>query len=339
LGDGLKEYAKYFVFFVILAGVAFGGVHVLRTVLKTKYPVMVVVSESMVPTLGVGDFIVVDHIDDFDGVVAAPQPDGDILVFLRPGSSDEYIVHRAVEGLLRDGEWRFVTKGDHNYVEDGQPVREGNVMGMVVGRVPILGYFPLFIKTSRGFVLVAGLMGIVFFADYLMPDKRSERVGGSFPWLSIIPFMAAPLTYLIFLFSPDNHLQYELAALALWYLGCLVAPFAFEDDDMGLMFWLYHFVLLMIPIGCDIIWWTTGITPSNWWYVEGSTVPITWLLQRETALYHSAFKQFAFFLLPGCIMFLVLVALKRRGVKNLGELNRLMRRSASKGEASFESQF
>ena len=119
----------------------------------------------------------------------------------------------------------------------------------------------------------------------------------------------------------------------------LAGSFAFEDDDMGLMFWLYHFVLLMIPIGCDIIWWTTGITPSNWWYVEGSTVPITWLLQRETALYHSAFKQFTLFLLPGCIMFLVLVALKRRGVKNLGELNRLMRRSASKGEASFESQF
>ena len=65
--------------------------------------------------------------------------------------------------------------------------------------------------------------------------------------------MAAPLTYLVFWLSPDNHLQYELAALALWYLGCLVAPLAFEDDDMGLMFWLYHFVLLMIPIGCDII--------------------------------------------------------------------------------------
>ena len=75
MGEGLREYAKYLIFFIALIAVVFGGVQILRSTLKTQYPIMVVVSQSMVPTLGVGDFILVDHIDDFEEVSAAPKPD------------------------------------------------------------------------------------------------------------------------------------------------------------------------------------------------------------------------------------------------------------------------
>lgn len=326
MGDGLKEYLKYFAFFIVIAIVAFGGIQVLKASLKTQYPVMVVVSESMIPTLGVGDFILVGQIQDFDDVVAEPQPEGDILVFLKPGTSDEYIVHRAVEKTNNNGEWYFVTKGDNNAVQDGRPVKESNVMGKVIGNIPILGYFPMLIKTSRGLITVVGLMGIVFFADYIMPDKREERTGGKFPWLTILPFIVAPLVFIFFSFMPDNRLDLELAALAAWYLGCLIAPIAFEDDDMGLMFWLYHFVLTMIPLGCDLVWWMTGITPSEWWYVEGSTVPITFLLQRETPMFIEAFEQFAILLLPGCALFFIITMLKRRGFESITTLSRWIRR-------------
>lgn len=326
MGDGLKEYLKYFAFFIVIAIVAFGGIQVLKASLKTQYPVMVVVSESMIPTLGVGDFILVGQIQDFDDVVAEHQPEGDILVFLKPGTSDEYIVHRAVEKTNNNGEWYFVTKGDNNAVQDGRPVKESNVMGRVIGNIPILGYFPMLIKTSRGLITVIGLMGIVFFADYIMPDKREERTGGKFPWLTILPFIVAPLVFIFFSFMPDNRLDLELAALAAWYVGCLIAPMAFEDDDMGLMFWLYHFVLTMIPLGCDLVWWMTGITPSEWWYVEGSTVPITFLLQRETPMFIEAFEQFAILLLPGCALFFIITMLKRRGFESIMTLSRWIRR-------------
>ena len=326
MGDGLKEYLKYFAFFIVIAIVAFGGIQVLKASLKTQYPVMVVVSESMIPTLGVGDFILVGQIQDFDDVVAEPQPEGDILVFLKPGTSDEYIVHRAVEKTNNNGEWYFVTKGDNNAVQDGRPVKESNIMGRVIGNIPILGYFPMLIKTSRGLITVVGLMGIVFFADYIMPDKREERTGGKFPWLTILPFIVAPLVFIFFSFMPDNRLDLELAALATWYVGCLIAPMAFEDDDMGLMFWLYHFVLTMIPLGCDLVWWMTGITPSEWWYVEGSTVPITFLLQRETPMFIEAFEQFAILLLPGCALFFIITMLKRRGFESIMTLSRWIRR-------------
>jgi signal peptidase len=325
LGDSWKELLKYFAFFIAIAVVAFGGIQVLKASLKTQYPVMVVVSESMVPTLGVGDFILVGQIQNFDDVVAEPQPAGDILVFLKPGTSDEYIVHRAIEKSNLNGELYFVTKGDNNAVKDSRPVQKSNVMGKVIGNIPIMGYFPMFIKTSRGLITVVGLMGIVFFADYIMPDKREERVGGKFQWLAAIPFVITPLIFVFFSFMPDNRLDLELAALASWYVGCLIAPMAFEDDDMGLMFWLYHFVLAMIPLGCDLVWWMTGITPSEWWYVEGSTVPITFLLQRETPMFVEAFKQFAILLLPGCALFLTLTALKRWGVEPLNGLSRRIR--------------
>lgn len=325
LGETLKEYAKYLLFFIFLAAVAFGGISLLKSTLKTEYPVMVVVSQSMVPTLGVGDFILVGQILDFDDVEAGPPPDGDILVFSRSYSSDEYIVHRAVRKAEMNGEWFFATKGDNNAIEDSQPVSEDKVIGKVVGRFPIMGYFPLFIKTTRGFGLVAVLMVLIFFADYIMPVKRAERIGGTFSWWTMIPFLSSPAVLGVLLIWPDRHLELELLALAVWYLGCIITPVAFEDDDSGLMFWLYHFVLTMIPLGCDLVWKMTGLTPSLWWNTRGSTVPITWLLLQETPQYYQAFNLFALLTLPGCILFLLLIAAKRRGVRPLIELSRRIR--------------
>lgn len=332
MGDSRRELARYAAFFAILVAAAFGSVHVLRATLGTQYPLMVVVSQSMVPTLGVGDFIFVDRIDNFDGVVAAPQPEGDILVFVRSRAADEYIVHRAVERSWGGDGWRFVTKGDNNPVSDGSLVPESRVVGRVVGRVPLLGYFVLFIKTSRGLLLVGSLMAVVFFADYLMPVRGEDDTGGRFPWVLLLPFLAAPLAYVSFWFIPRFHLEIDLLALAGWYVGCFTAPLAFGDDDLCLMFWLYHFVLLMIQLGCDFVWWLTGITPSMWWYVQGSTVPVTWLLMKETPIFYEAFTLFLKLLLPGCALFLLTMTARRRGVRPLVAARRWMRSSGPSSE-------
>lgn len=274
MGDGVRELTRYAVVLLIIVAAAFGSIHILRATLGTKYPLMVVISQSMVPTLGVGDLISIEHVDDFDGVIAAPAPEGDILVYVRSGGYDEFIVHRAVEKALGEDGWRFVTKGDNNPTPDGMPVPESRVMGRVVGRVPLFGYFLLFIKTSGGLILVAVLMAIVFFADYLMPIKgEGSQAAGRFHFAFIFPFLAAPFVFAAFWLTTRNFLEMELIAIVFWYMGCFTAPLAFGDDDLSLMIWLYYFVLMMIPLGCDLIWRLTGITPSMWWYVKGSTVP------------------------------------------------------------------
>ena len=328
LSDGRGEAARYIVFFVVLVATAFGAIYGLRALLGTQYPLMVVVSQSMVPTLGVGDFIFVGHIDDFERVEAAPQPEGEILVFSRLSSSNEYIVHRAVEKFMENGMWFFVTKGDNNPVSDGRPVQENRVVGWVIGRAPILGYFVLFVKTSRGLILIAALMAIVFFSDYLMPLRQEEgRVlsDGSYPWISLLPFLVAPIAIASFWIVPEFHFEAEVFALACWYVGCFLAPLSFKDDDLCLMFWLYHVVLIIIPLGCDLVWWLTRITPSMWWYVEGSTVPVTWLLMKETPLYLEASNVLLRLIVPGCVIFLLTMAAKRNGVSILKAASRRIR--------------
>jgi len=314
LDESKKEILRYGATFIALIAVFYGGTLLLRNTLGTSNPMMVVISQSMVPTLGVGDFIFIESIDDFDDLSIGSPPEGDILVFLRPGLSDEYIVHRAIDGVETPNGWLYQTKGDHNAFPDGFKVPEDLVVGRVINRLPVVGYFSLFIKTMKGFGLILGLMAVSFFYDNILPNKPEKTDEGKFNYFSIIPFTIAPIVLIRIWVQPADHQTLEMIALIAWYIGCLLLPLATTDDDMGLMFWLYHLVLLMIPIACDLVWWTTGITPSNWWTIQGSTVPISWLLMEETQSFHKAFNQILIWIGPGILLFLSLLYSKRRQV-------------------------
>jgi signal peptidase len=316
MDDGTKEILRYGATFIVLVAAFYGGMFLLRNTLGTENPMMVVISQSMIPTLGVGDFIFIEAVDDFDDVVAAPMPDGDILVFIRPGFEDEYIVHRAIGRHKEDDEWFYTTKGDNNFFPDGVPVNESLVIGRVINRLPVVGYFSLFIKTMKGFAMVAILMLIAFFYDGFLPKRDQEKQVGKTSWLSLLPFSVAILVIINIYFNPskDNSLI-EFLTLAAWYAGSAILPLAVDDDDMGIMVWLYHLVLLMIPIACDLVWYTMHITPSNWWNFQGSIVPVTWLLMEESDVFNRAFNRITLYLLPGILVFLGLMYLKRRGVE------------------------
>ncbi|MBT3285551.1 signal peptidase I [Candidatus Bathyarchaeota archaeon] len=325
MNDGQKEIIRYAVTFIALIVVFYGGTVVMRNSLGTANPMMVVISQSMIPTLGVGDFIFIQSIDDFDTVNIGDPPVGDILVFFRPGYSEEYIVHRAIGGTLVEARWVYQTKGDHNAFQDGFTVDQGLVAGKVINRIPILGYFSLFIKTMKGFGLILTLMAVSFFYEDVLP-KKTEENRGTFNSLSVAPFLIAPIIILKIWVTPENHADLEIAAIAAWYLGCIVLPLATEDDDMGLMFWLYHLVLLMIPIACDLVWWQAHITPSQWWRIQGSIVPVSWLLMEETNLFNQAFTMIITWLGPGILIFLGLLYAKRSNIVMVKNISDLLRR-------------
>lgn len=327
MDEGKKEILRYAATFIALIAVFYGGTMVLKNSLGTSNPMMVVISQSMVPTLGVGDFIFIQNIDDFDQVNIGDPPVGDILVFLRPHMNDEYIVHRAIGGTKTEGDWIYQTKGDHNAFPDGFPVNQSLVIGRVVNRIPVIGYFSLFIKTMKGFGFILALMGISFFYDNLLP-KKIEQDTGKFNYLSIIPFLAAPLILIKIWVNPSNHENLEILSIVFWYIGCVMLPLSTDDDDMGLMFWLYHFVLLMIPIACDLVWWRTSITPSKWWTISGSIVPVSWLLMEETAAFNQAFTLIMIWLVPGVLIFLGLLYAKRSGYKPISELSSKLRKNS-----------
>jgi signal peptidase I len=95
---------------------------------------MVVVSESMVPTLKVGDIIIVQGMDEYAL---------DDIVVYRTVLYQKPIVHRII-GMKDNG--NYITKGDHNTFPDPGAIapKEGvtyeDIQGKVIFVVPKLGY-------------------------------------------------------------------------------------------------------------------------------------------------------------------------------------------------------
>ncbi len=106
---------------------------VLPAVLSTRSPLMVVVSESMVPTLNVGDIIVVR---------GRPTYEVNDIVVYRTVLYSKPIVHRIIS---IKGE-HYITKGDHNTFADPGTIAppdgivRDNIQGKVVFVVPKLGF-------------------------------------------------------------------------------------------------------------------------------------------------------------------------------------------------------
>lgn len=141
---------------------------------------MAVATGSMRPTLEVGDLIIVQGGLNGSEIHAAPrnapQP-GDIIIFPgeRLGRSGELIVHRAVEGRIgADGFWYFKTQGDANSRPDPGEVKETEVVGKLVGRVPLLGWPNLFLQTFHGKLLILILLGFLIIIEFVPFPKRKS---------------------------------------------------------------------------------------------------------------------------------------------------------------------
>ena len=153
----------------------------LRAAFRTDHPLMAVASGSMRPTLEIGDLIVVQGGLNGSEINAAPkdapQP-GDIIVFPgeRVGRPGELIVHRAVNKTKKDanGLWRFKTQGDANSMADPGYVKETEIVGKLVGRVPLLGWPNLFLQTPQGKLLIIILLGVLIIIEFV-PFPKKEK--------------------------------------------------------------------------------------------------------------------------------------------------------------------
>jgi len=176
-----REFIKTAILLVIVLICVGGFWLALRAVLRTEFPLHAVVSESMVPTLQVGDLLVVQGVVDASGINAAPKT-GDVIVFRKPTDPSEFIVHRAVDKTYREGSWFFKTKGDNNFgLDPWGEVPENYVIGIVVGRVPLLGYLKIFLGSPWGIALFIILILILLFADYIpLLRGRSETENQAF---------------------------------------------------------------------------------------------------------------------------------------------------------------
>ena len=112
-----NSYVKLAILSVILLGGVFAFWFGVRAALRTEYPLLVVASQSMLPTLDVSDIIIVQGTNPLD-IKATPDLEGDIIVFYKPTDWDTRIVHRAIKKEVDGDTVYFQTRGDNNLGAD-----------------------------------------------------------------------------------------------------------------------------------------------------------------------------------------------------------------------------
>lgn len=175
LSKALKNsYVKLAILSVIFLGGVFAFWFGVRAALRTEYPLLVVASTSMVPTLDVSDIIIVQGTNPLD-IKAAPDLEGDIIVFYKPTDWDTRIVHRAIKKIVNDDGVYFQTQGDNNAGPDrwfgpytwNEMISEKLLLGKVTGVIPIIGNVPLFIRTPLGMFVIVFLYILVLLVEFI----------------------------------------------------------------------------------------------------------------------------------------------------------------------------
>jgi signal peptidase I len=185
-----NEYVKTAIMVILLIAVVFGFWYGSQLVLNTQYPALAVASGSMCTlpgsycdgwshpfsrTLHVGDLIIVQGVDP-EEIKAAPEPDGDIIVFHQPLGGNDLIVHRAIKKEIGShSEIYFTTKGDGNTGPDSVPVPGDQVVGKVILRIPWIGHIALFLHNSSGIFIIIILIVILVIVEFVIPIFSSEK--------------------------------------------------------------------------------------------------------------------------------------------------------------------
>ncbi len=136
-----SESIQSIVILCLVIGSTFGGYGILCLAMGTPTPLVVVISESMEPNLYVGDLLILQ--------VKAPEDIqvDDIIVFQdKTWEKDTRIVHRVVDIQEIDGILYYYTEGDNNDMQDPGERTYDEIIGVVVGRIPLIGNVSIFVR-------------------------------------------------------------------------------------------------------------------------------------------------------------------------------------------------
>lgn len=204
-----KKLSKKITIGILIIAIGFGSPFIItllmQAILQTQHPIVVVVSDSMNPAIYRGDLLILqgkNPIDIVNGTITGKE--GDIIVYDAHGVwdgwpngqvPDEPIVHRIVNKWFDNstGKWMFYTKGDNDatntnidppdgyfQVDYKYPVPEDKILGVVIGRVPFIGYVNIFLSENNIFLyLIIGILGTLLIIsviwDIVTPEKEKEK--------------------------------------------------------------------------------------------------------------------------------------------------------------------
>jgi len=128
------------------------------------YKPFIVLSNSMVPAIQIGD-LVLDKTVDTDTLAV-----GDIISF-REGPTT-VITHRIVAINESGGVRQFTTRGDNNNTDDSNPVIKNDVEGKLIASIHNVGNAALFMQTKPG-MLIFIVLPLVLLACFELFRRKS----------------------------------------------------------------------------------------------------------------------------------------------------------------------
>lgn len=121
----------------------------------------VIVSGSMVPELEIGDIVIVKTINPEE------LEENEIISF-RKGQS--VITHRIIEIMETDNGREFKTKGDSNNTEDTEVIRNTEIEGKVIQKIPLIGKFALMLKSKKVIIIL-----VIAYYIYLVQNQSIQK--------------------------------------------------------------------------------------------------------------------------------------------------------------------
>ncbi len=180
-----NDYVKTAILLLIIIISVFAFWFGLRAALATEFPLCGVASGSMIPTLQVGDLIIVQGVSNASNVEAAPKnaPEpGNIIVFYNPRKGfrdpNDLIVHRAINKSYdeSEGKWKFKTQGDANPSPDSWEVPEDYLIGKVVlFRMPLVGFITFLMRTPAAILVILPPL-VLIIMDWIPFFKEKDEL-------------------------------------------------------------------------------------------------------------------------------------------------------------------
>lgn len=151
--DFLKKIFRVFVCVILTVVLFYNATIIVKTILNPNqtpsflgFKTYIIVSGSMEPDYNIGDMVIVKEVEENNLEV------GDIISY-RDGQ--KVVTHRIVKRDIENGNVRYVTKGDHNNVEDNIILTMDSIEGKVIGKLTGMGKVVLFMRNKYTIVILA----------------------------------------------------------------------------------------------------------------------------------------------------------------------------------------
>jgi len=155
----MKKIKKILKYTSITLVVVFGAILFMLSRQVAGYRAFVVMSASMEPLIRTGSLIITQRVNPHT------LKENDVVTFIRPDNTKEFITHRIVSVSKPDSIPLFKTKGDSNESEDMWTLVGGGVVGKVHYTIPHLGYLLSLARTKIGIAVLILLPAFFIILD------------------------------------------------------------------------------------------------------------------------------------------------------------------------------